>query len=107
MYNPPSNPRNKNFVDRDLEKRLARDVDNIYNQLKYVRGEIYQLRSGNAEDEKYKKLIKDETIAQLYFVDGEMMKNVRITENYRHCFTAQKDSNTFIVQKSNLKYLVY
>ena len=93
-----------------IDKKILRDIDSIHNELKRLKGEVFQLKYGlTKEDEFFKKLIETNEKVTLSFLSGEQM-DVIIKDSFRHCLVVEAShpiKSNLIIQKSSLKGIVF
>ena len=91
-----------------FEKEILQEIDSIYNQLKKIKGELFQFKYGiTKEDSFFQKLIDGGKPVVIFFCSGEK-DTIIIENNFRHCLIAKTiDGSHLIIQKSNLKYIVF
>ena len=89
-------------------KEILQEIDSIYNQLKKIKGELFQLKFGvTREDSFFQKLVDGKKPVVIFFCSGEK-DTVTIESNFRHCFVAiASDGSHLIIQKSSLKYIAF
>ncbi len=89
-------------------KEILQEIDSIYNQIKKLKGELFQLKYGiTREDSFFQKLIDNKKPVIIFFCSGEK-DTVIIESNFRHCLVAMaSDGYHLIIQKSSLKYIAF
>ncbi len=93
---------------RLFEKETLRELDSIHNQIKKLKGELFQLKYGiTREDDFYQNIINKKEPVVIFFCSGER-DIVTIENNFRHCLVVHvADGSHLIVQKSSLKYITF
>ncbi len=92
----------------DTHKEILQEIDSIYNQLKKIKGELFQLKFGiTREDSFFQKLIDEKKPVVMFFCSGEK-ETVIIESNFRHCLVVMASDNShLIIQKSSLQYISF
>ncbi len=92
----------------DAHKEILQEIDSIYNQIKKIKGELFQLKYGiTREDGFYQKIIDEKKPVVIFFCSGEK-EIATIKSNFRHCLVViVSDNSHLIVQKSSLKYIAF